>query len=67
MGRSEEVEPMLVEGDHEVEVECPQCGARLKTTAAEARKGVVRCPNGHEIPLMGMLGVPVGATPSRPV
>jgi hypothetical protein len=39
-----------------VELECPECGAVVKTTAKEAQKGKVRCPRGHEFAVMGMLG-----------
>ena len=46
-------------GGHEketVELRCPECGARVETTAKEAEKGKVRCPRGHEFAVMGMLG-----------
>ena len=39
-----------------VELECPECGAIVKTTAKEAEKGKVRCPRGHEFAVMEMLG-----------
>jgi CxxC motif-containing protein len=39
-----------------VELRCPECGARVETTAKEAEKGKVRCPRGHEFAVMGMLG-----------
>jgi hypothetical protein len=39
-----------------VELECPECGAKVKTTAKQAEKGKVRCPRGHEFAVMGMLG-----------
>ena len=42
-----------------VELECPECGATVKTTVKQAEKGKVRCPNGHEFVVMGMLGSPV--------
>jgi peptide subunit release factor 1 (eRF1) len=42
--------------DEKVELECPECGAKVKTTAKEAEKGKVRCPRGHEFAVMGMLG-----------
>jgi hypothetical protein len=42
--------------DEMVELECPECGALLKTRAKEAEKGKVRCPRGHEFAVMGMLG-----------
>ncbi len=43
-------------GDETVELECPECGALVKTTAKEAEKGLIRCPRGHEFMVMGMLG-----------
>jgi hypothetical protein len=43
-----------------VEFECPECGAKFKTTEKEASKGLVRCPHGHEFAVMGMLGTSVG-------
>ncbi|HEY1696320.1 MAG TPA: hypothetical protein VGG39_29350 [Polyangiaceae bacterium] len=39
-----------------VELQCPECGAKVKTTAKQAEKGKVRCPRGHEFAVMGMLG-----------
>jgi hypothetical protein len=42
--------------DETVELTCPQCGSRVKTTAKEAEKGKVRCPRGHEFAVMGILG-----------
>jgi RNase P/RNase MRP subunit POP5 len=39
-----------------VELECPECGAHVKTTAKEAEKGMLRCPRGHEFAVMGALG-----------
>jgi DNA-directed RNA polymerase subunit RPC12/RpoP len=57
MQRIEEKTAMLGEDDTDtVELECPECGARVKTTAKEAEKGKVRCPRGHEFVVMGMLG-----------
>lgn len=47
---------MLGGQDEKVELECPECGAKVKTTEKEARKGKVRCPRGHEFAVMGMLG-----------
>ena len=48
---------MLNRGNKDaVELECPECGAIVKTTAKEAEKGKVRCPRGHEFVVMGMLG-----------
>jgi hypothetical protein len=45
-----------------VELECPECGALVKTTVKEAEKGKVRCPRGHEFVVMGMMG-PGGSGP----
>jgi hypothetical protein len=45
------------EGD-KVELSCPECGARVVTTAKDAEKGKVRCPRGHEFAVMEMLGGP---------
>ena len=42
--------------DEPVELECPECGAKVKTTSKQAAKGKVRCPRGHEFAVMGMLG-----------
>jgi CxxC motif-containing protein len=42
--------------DEKIELECPVCGAHVKTTTKEAEKGTVRCPRGHEFAVMGMLG-----------
>jgi hypothetical protein len=42
--------------DEAVELECPECGRHFKVTEREAAKGKVRCPNGHEFAVMGMLG-----------
>jgi len=42
--------------DEVIEIECPECGAVEKTTAKEAEKGILRCPNGHSFAVMGMLG-----------
>jgi len=39
-----------------VELECPECGAKVKATAEQAREGKVRCPRGHEFAVMGILG-----------
>ena len=48
---------MLRDGkDETVELECPECGARVKATTKEAQKGKLRCPRGHEFAVMGMLG-----------
>jgi hypothetical protein len=40
--------------DEPVELECPECGAIVKTTARKAEKGL-RCPNGHEMGVMSVL------------
>jgi hypothetical protein len=54
-----EVETMIGRRDDEaIELECTECGALVKTTAAEAEKGRVRCPRGHVFAVMGMLGRP---------
>jgi hypothetical protein len=45
-------------GDETVELECPQCGARVQTTAEKAEEGKVRCPRGHEFAVMGILEAP---------
>jgi len=43
--------------DERIELECPECGARVQTTAKEAeKKGMVRCPRGHEFAVLGVLG-----------
>ena len=47
---------MLRRDDEVIEIECPECGAVVKTTAKEAEKGTLRCPNGHRFAVMGMLG-----------
>jgi hypothetical protein len=47
---------MLRTKDEEIELECPVCGAHVKTTASQAEKGKVQCPNGHEFAVMGALG-----------
>ena len=47
---------MLGHGKEKVELECPECGAKVETTAEEAEKGKVRCPRGHEFAVMGVLG-----------
>ncbi len=49
-----------------VELECPECGALVKITVSEAEKGKVRCPNGHEVVVMGMLGRPAGGSDREP-
>ena len=55
-------------GGHEgqIDLECPECGARVKVTAGEAEKGKVRCPKGHEFAVMSMLGDSIDDTgPTR--
>jgi hypothetical protein len=44
--------------DDKIELECPECGAKVSTTAREAEKGKVKCPRGHEFAVVGMLGGP---------
>jgi predicted Zn finger-like uncharacterized protein len=43
------------EGDEKVELECPKCGARFEVSAKKADTGEVRCPRGHEVPVVKML------------
>ncbi|MGO9837070.1 MAG: hypothetical protein ACLP1X_22980 [Polyangiaceae bacterium] len=47
---------MLGGPEEQVELECPECGMRVKTTTTDAEKGKVRCPRGHEFAVMSMLG-----------
>jgi hypothetical protein len=43
--------------DEQIEVRCPDCGASVRVTVAEAeRTNKARCPNGHEVPLAKALG-----------
>jgi hypothetical protein len=43
--------------DEQVEVHCPECGALVRITVAEAeRTNKAKCPNGHEVPLAKALG-----------
>ena len=38
--------------DDQVEVRCPECGAPVRVSVAEAeRTNKASCPNGHEVPL----------------
>jgi hypothetical protein len=46
--------------DETVDLECPECGARVRTTAEKAAEGKVRCPRGHEFAVMGILDGPDG-------
>jgi predicted RNA-binding Zn-ribbon protein involved in translation (DUF1610 family) len=40
-----------------VEVRCPECGATVRLTVAEAeRTNKAQCPKGHEVPLAKALG-----------
>jgi predicted RNA-binding Zn-ribbon protein involved in translation (DUF1610 family) len=40
-----------------VEVRCPECGATVRVTVAEAeRTNKAKCPKGHEVPLAKALG-----------
>jgi predicted Zn finger-like uncharacterized protein len=43
-------------GKDKVDLECPQCGTKFQVTEAEAQKGKVRCPKGHEFGVMGLMG-----------
>jgi hypothetical protein len=57
---------MLGGDEGPIELECPECGTLVKTTAKEAEKGKVRCPRGHEFPVMAMLGETIDDTgPTR--
>ena len=53
--------------DDSVELECPECGAVFETTVRVAEKGKVRCPKGHEFPVVGMLGGGGGSETGDPV
>lgn len=38
--------------DEEIEVVCPECGAKVKVSEKKAEKDYkAKCPNGHEVPL----------------
>ncbi len=39
-----------------VDLECPRCGAKFQVTEAQAAKGKVTCPKGHEFGVMGLMG-----------
>ena len=41
-----------------VELECPECGAKVEVTVEQAASGAVRCPRGHKFEVMGILGGP---------
>jgi peptide subunit release factor 1 (eRF1) len=57
---------MLGAGEEKIELECPECGAQVKTTTKEAEKGKVQCPSGHEFAVMAILGGSVDDTePTR--
>jgi predicted Zn finger-like uncharacterized protein len=47
-----------------VDLECPECGTKFQATEAQAQKGKVRCPKGHEFAVMGMLGGMGGPGPA---
>ena len=48
--------PSKVEEDM-VELRCPECGATVRVTVAEAeRTNKAKCPKGHEVPLAKALG-----------
>ena len=51
--------------DDTVELECPECGARVKATPEQAQEGKVRCPRGHEFAVMGILGDVGPTNPKR--
>jgi predicted Zn finger-like uncharacterized protein len=46
-----------------VDLECPECGTKFQVTEAEAGRGKVRCPKGHEFGVMGAMGGPRGGSP----
>jgi predicted Zn finger-like uncharacterized protein len=50
--------PMLRREDEPIELVCPECSARFKVAAKQADRGKVRCPRGHEVPVVGILGGP---------
>jgi hypothetical protein len=52
--------------DEPIELECPECGTLVKTTANEAEKGTVRCPRGHEFQVMASLGDSVSGSDPAP-
>jgi hypothetical protein len=52
-------------GEDTVELECPECGLRVKATREQAREGKVRCPRGHEFGVMGILGDLAGPRHSK--
>jgi predicted Zn finger-like uncharacterized protein len=39
-----------------VDLECPKCGTKFQVTEAQAAKGKVTCPKGHEFGVMGLMG-----------
>ncbi len=42
--------------DDRIEVQCPVCKKTIEVSAAEAEKKMsVRCPKGHEVPLVKIL------------
>jgi hypothetical protein len=47
----------MIENDSKqvVEVVCPKCKEKVRTTAAQAETGVVKCSHGHEIPIVKAL------------
>ncbi|MGA2449471.1 MAG: hypothetical protein ABTD50_12375 [Polyangiaceae bacterium] len=51
--------------DEPVELECPECGALVRTTLRKAQEGTLHCPKGHEMDVMSVLGSGL-ATPSKP-
>jgi hypothetical protein len=49
--------------DEKIELECPKCGARFEVRTKDADSGEVRCPRGHEVPVIGILGGDLGSGP----
>lgn len=44
------------EKDDRIEVKCPVCKKTIEVSAAEAEKKMsVRCPKGHDVPLVKIL------------
>jgi len=43
-------------GGESMEIRCPQCKEKIKVSVADVEQGKpVRCPNGHDIPMMKAL------------
>lgn len=47
----------MAKDDEVIEVQCPNCGAKVRVREEDAeRDGRARCPNGHDVPLAKALG-----------